>query len=389
MVRQLEPKTWIHSFKKVNLHPHHRVSFQDWCERISHFLQGGESFKPEVLTDGYALLPSFWHGMLPEEKKLISSIFTAHANSYSMACVRELHERAHIPMADMHNLRVCLELAAEDPTHLERSMPEASSATPDAVVSGQAAMTGVAQGLVTFQLHPKGPDGKQLYTGMAKFEHLVKMARRSAPREQQLAPSAHLGVEITPDQQKLLDPTAQDYAMHTIMSTTHGEGAKKAMAQRKLDALGNMRGACGFANDPERLKRLENQLKLATSIAEINKITEDEKATKKSTETAGLIAGAPDAIKKLKDKGGDISKLTIKEIEAIAFASFNGQSLKGDKAAHITALTKLAAAHATVLCLPATATATAMQLTAETPAAPTAAVPTPAAPTLAAPTPIA
>ena len=30
-VRQLRPETWIESFKMVNLHPHHRVSFDDWC----------------------------------------------------------------------------------------------------------------------------------------------------------------------------------------------------------------------------------------------------------------------------------------------------------------------------------------------------------------------
>ena len=33
------------------------------------------------------------------------------------------------------------------------------------------------------------------------------------------------------------------------------------MAKRKIDALGNFRGESGFANDPERLKRLKGQVK--------------------------------------------------------------------------------------------------------------------------------
>jgi hypothetical protein len=44
-VRELAPASWITSFKKVNLHPHFRVDFRSWCDRISHFLQGGASFK--------------------------------------------------------------------------------------------------------------------------------------------------------------------------------------------------------------------------------------------------------------------------------------------------------------------------------------------------------
>ena len=44
-VRELAPATWVTSFRKVNLHPHFRVDFGAWCGRISHFLQGGASFK--------------------------------------------------------------------------------------------------------------------------------------------------------------------------------------------------------------------------------------------------------------------------------------------------------------------------------------------------------
>ena len=381
MVRELAPETWVYSFRKVNLHPHRRVSFEEWCKRIAHFLQGGESFKPEVISDGYALLPSFWHGMTVEEKKMAASIFAAHGSSYTVDCLRELHRRSHIQMADMQNLRVCLELAAQDPTHLERGLPEASSVTPAPVAAAQAAVADVTEGLVSFQLHPKGQDGKQLLTGMAKFEHLVKMARRSVPVRQQLRPSRHLDVEMTPTQQQLLDPAPQDFAMHEIMRTCHGKGAKKAMAQRKIDALGNIRGACGFANDPVRLARLKNQLQLAESLADISKVADDEKATKRSAETSILITAAPDAIKRLIEKGGNIAQITIKDMDAIAFASFAGATLKGDKAAKGNMLLKLIMKQPTILEIPAPSyTSTNAAATLPTPTLPTPVLPTAALP---------
>lgn len=115
--RELLPEVWVYSFKKVNLHPHHRVNFDEWCKRISHFLQGGEgSFKPEAARDEYALLPAFWHGMEPAEKKLAASILKSHANSFTMECLRELHSKVHVPFTDMQHLRVCLDLATEDPS---------------------------------------------------------------------------------------------------------------------------------------------------------------------------------------------------------------------------------------------------------------------------------
>ena len=225
MVRELESDSWIYSFKKVNLHPHHRVSFPEWCERISHFLQGGQSFKSEVVRDSYALLPSWWHGFLPEQKKRAATIFASHGNSYSVACVQELTGAQGLVLpAEMHNLRLCLDLAAEDPSHLDRGLPEAAAIPEEAEVVAAQANVDVNKGLVTFQLFPKKSDGTQLYTGLALFEHMVKMARRTSVHTK-LAPSARLDCEYTEEQERLLDPTALDFSMQAIMATVHGAGA--------------------------------------------------------------------------------------------------------------------------------------------------------------------
>lgn len=155
-VRELEPDSWVKSFKKVNLHPHFRVSFAEWCKRISHFLQGGQTFKEESLKDVYALLPSFWHGMTPDEKKRGMSILQEHDSSYSVACIKALHSKLYVPLVEMQNLRVCLTHALKDPSHLERGVPELQPVQqPQAVADARAGLSDVTKGLVSFQLHPK------------------------------------------------------------------------------------------------------------------------------------------------------------------------------------------------------------------------------------------
>ena len=70
---------------------------------------------------------------------------------------------------------------------------------------------------------------------------------------------------------------------------------------------------------------------IACNSAVINQEDAAEKATKASQATAELVDKAPDAIKKLKERGNDVAKLTMPEIAAIAFTSFNGTTLKGKK----------------------------------------------------------
>ena len=224
------------------------------------------------MRDLYALLSPFWHGMAPDEKKLAVSIVESHDHSFTVACVKELIAKAHVPMAEMQNLRVAIELALEDPSHLERGRPErAQVEQPAEVRAAQAKVASATSGLRTFELHPKAADGSPLLSGHALFDHLVKMARRSVSTGNDLKPSAALDVEYSEQQQRIINPRAVDYAMHEIAKHAHGTGAQQSLATRKLDNLGYIRADCGLANNPDRIRRLQNQLGLTQSLAAINK----------------------------------------------------------------------------------------------------------------------
>jgi hypothetical protein len=164
------------------------------------------------------------------------------------------------------------------------------------------------------------------------------------------------------------------------------------MAKRKLDALGNVKSHSGFANDPARLKKLQGQLDLAASVAEIKRQDAAAAAALKSTATAELALKAPAAVQRLKEKQGDVGALTMAEMGAIAFINFNGHVLKGPKQVHIDGLQKLIAAQPSVLNLAAPAApllaltmAPAPAAAAPAAAAPAAPAPAPAAPAKLAP----
>jgi hypothetical protein len=61
------------------------VSLIDWCKRIYHFLQVGESFMEESFDVEpsakhiYAMLPPLWYAMPPEKKKLIAALVDRHS----------------------------------------------------------------------------------------------------------------------------------------------------------------------------------------------------------------------------------------------------------------------------------------------------------------------
>lgn len=115
----------------------------------------------------------------------------------------------------------------------------------------------------------------------------------------------------------MLIQRAINIIQHTIMAHAHGAGAKANMAKRKLDSLGNLRGASGLANDEQRNERLMNQLNLAKSLAAISKETQSEAAQAKSMATSASLSFAPAAIQKLKEKGGLASCLTMAELRSL------------------------------------------------------------------------
>jgi len=97
-----QPETWTCSFVACNLDPRVCLDFRSWCKKISNRLTVGQTFKDEEAIDTYSLLPSWWHGIHPEEKCSVVATVEKYGG-YSMQCLKELRDVNHIKMDEMQN----------------------------------------------------------------------------------------------------------------------------------------------------------------------------------------------------------------------------------------------------------------------------------------------
>ena len=144
--------------------------------------------------------------------------------------------------------------------------------------------------------------------------------------------SDYLNVEMTNDQACILDPTLEDVTLREILKDAGGSGATKKLAKRKMDAAGFVNAHCCEVTGEKRQRELNSALELAASLAEIHRAEHEEATSKKQIAEAGFQETAPLAIQKLRCKGGDLEKLTIGELQAIAAVHFMNPIEKGKKA---------------------------------------------------------
>ena len=285
-LKAAKPSTWVSSFKACNLYPETRVPFQEWCKKIEPFLQKGGTFKTETTDDKYLLLPDYWHAILPDNKKKIFNLVKSEGG-FTAECVRKLSGSEYsIRTKDMHSLRVCYEVAMENPDHLEREVPtkedlerlNGENGTNPEIEAAKLKTKKITHGLNSFLLKPEELKGEALLNHMIKFR---KTHGTENARSLSTSPSMYLAIDVDATQASLLNPCAMDLNQRAIIECAGGDGARLKLAKRRLDNLGFYSSDCGIQNDPGRLDRLKNQLELSASLAEIKNMAmlEDENAT--------------------------------------------------------------------------------------------------------------
>ena len=213
-------ETWTNSFVACNLDPRNRLSFPDWCKKIDSVLVGGQMFtKEERLPEEhkmYALLPSFWHGMTSEEKKVIMKIVSESEHGFDVDCCRKLHHDHHIPYKDLQHVRVCYELAIEYPSHLDKGALSSAEVLlaeqlPEEVKKAHETTRNINGGLDLFQLKPPGMKGIEL------FDHMIKHRKITGNGEAE-EPGNYLAAEMSKDQKNLiLNLSDKDFARRELM----------------------------------------------------------------------------------------------------------------------------------------------------------------------------
>jgi hypothetical protein len=97
---KVEPKAWVSSFIKVNLHPHHQINFTAWCKKIESKLETGECFfKNRVgLFDA---TPTFWKHMSGEHHHAVVAMIDRF---YREAEEDEREATTPLPLQNINNL---------------------------------------------------------------------------------------------------------------------------------------------------------------------------------------------------------------------------------------------------------------------------------------------
>ena len=296
-LRETTAQTWKQSFENCNLNPHTRVSFPEWCKRIEPFLQKGGTFKTDLPIDQYCLLPAYWHGTSPVDKKKIYETIQSCNGQFTVECVKKLETENHIRSKDLHSLRACYELALEFPEHLNLGCPTEidASVNPTSAIVDEA-MAGTKKinaNLNTFLLKPDGMRGEELFNNMIKFRN-----RRYCNDDMVMTPSASLAIDIDKTQKSIIRPTTRYYVEKSVINCASGDGARLKLAKRKLTSLSYLQGESGVQNDPKRLRRMKNQLELTASMAEIKRVQKVHEQSELLTLKIKYNEGAPAAAKK-------------------------------------------------------------------------------------------
>ena len=99
--------------------------------------------------------------------------------------------------------------------------------------------------------------------------------------------SHYLDVSITPEQQRLINPTTLDTITGFIIKDSQGEGAKKKLPQRRLNMVdAAISSHCCILNSTERLELIRKSNEVAAIMGEIEtdrlRIREENKRKKEA-----------------------------------------------------------------------------------------------------------
>ena len=68
------------------------------------------------------MLPSFWHGMEPSERRVVMTIMQSHNFEYTAASLKLLHEECMLPFSQINDILVCIIISRLHPETLDMSV---------------------------------------------------------------------------------------------------------------------------------------------------------------------------------------------------------------------------------------------------------------------------
>ncbi|KAG7339481.1 hypothetical protein IV203_034477 [Nitzschia inconspicua] len=134
------------------------------------------------------------------------------------------------------------------------------------------------------------PPGDPLFKNLAQkelFDHMCDRACEMSWEESNREVSQYLNVEMSKKQQKLVNPSYKNVLMGFMCYDIRGGGAKKKIAQRRLNIVdGNVNSYARCLNDPRRLAAMREMDQLISAVAQVAADQAREKVERKEVAAA-------------------------------------------------------------------------------------------------------
>ena len=240
-----ESRVWENSFVAVNLHPHHRISLEDWLQKIGHFVEAADKFEEEVI-DEQQLLPTEWKNTPLSVRQSWLKIIDDESPvpSWDVDLLGRLRD-ANMPLSiAAHIFKIY---------KVEQRLRSQSHIPPKHITPPKLKKKKVIdKNTMIYHLFKAKVPGM---SNMDRFSHAVTVRNRQFGPGKATTPSAYLDLEISPDNQTMLTLTPDDVNMHKVLQmSTCKHGQRRRVAKRCLTALGGVSGLCGFLNDEDQVE---------------------------------------------------------------------------------------------------------------------------------------
>ena len=164
----------------------------------------------------------------------------------------------------------------------------------DAATTGKRAVVDNGVNLRSHALHPKDKTGAPLFKGEELFAHMISLRNRTwqEPKRQRSWGAGAVDFQITDEQRSVLQPTQDELMEGAILKEIGVAKCSRRMARRRMNNMGEANDHSVWANDPQRIERMQNALDLAVTLGDMNEARAKTKVYKGCGD-AGEGAGAP------------------------------------------------------------------------------------------------
>ena len=172
---------------------------------------------------------------------------------------------------------------------------------------------------------PKDADGKAKLKGLNLLNNLFRVhnTRSAVNGIGRVQSSSSLHLEVQSDALEMIQHTSEELCCGAVMRDSFGNRAQCKCTQRKMNLIGAVIGICTVINSEENMEKMRKELEFANVMAEISRLETEDKAEEKNKKDDEIRDNAPAVAKKVEKDPTQVTKLTMKDIDALLYQVYN------------------------------------------------------------------